>query len=396
MRAAPARRRLSDSATATAQRLDGWSEARLAEPAHSDRVAAILGIALGASFTVCFATGLLSHAIQHPPSWFEWWPRPAGTYRLTQGLHVATGIAAIPLLFAKLWSVFPRLFRLPFASDVLHALERISILPLVGGALFMLVTGLANIDLWYPWPFFFPAAHYAVSFVVIGALIVHIGAKATITRSALRPPVAEPRDAGASRRRFLGVAASTSALLVLTTSGQTLAPLRRLALLAPRHPDIGTQGFPVNRTAIEAGVVDLATDPDYRLSVRVGGVEARSFSLPELAALTQRTAELPIACVEGWSASRRWTGVSLHTLLDAAGISGESDVVVGSLEATGRYRSSIVNSRQLTDPDTLLALLVDGDVLAADHGYPVRLIAPNRPGVLQTKWVGTIDVGGDR
>ena len=101
-----------------------------------------------------------------------------------------TGIAAIPLLFAKLWSVFPRLFRLPFARDVLHAVERLSILPLVGGAVFMLVTGLANIDLWYPWPFFFPAAHYAVSFVVIGALIVHIGAKATISRVALRRPVA--------------------------------------------------------------------------------------------------------------------------------------------------------------------------------------------------------------
>ncbi len=27
-----------------------------------------------------------------------------------------------------------------------------------------------------------------------------------------------------------------------------------------------------------------------------------------------------------------------------------------------------------------------------DHGYPVRLIAPNRPGVLQTKWVSRLDV----
>ncbi len=62
-------------------------------------------------------------------------------------------------------------------------------------------------------------------------------------------------------------------------------------------------------------------------------------------------------------------------------------MVVGSLEATGRYRSSTVNGRQLADHDTLLALRVDGEVLAVDHGYPVRLIAPNRPGVLQTKWV---------
>ena len=32
-------------------------------------------------------------------------------------------------------------------------------------------------------------------------------------------------------------------------------------------------------------------------------------------------------------------------------------------------------------------LRLNGSPLAPDHGYPVRLIAPNRPGVMQTKWV---------
>ncbi|MEJ7741097.1 MAG: molybdopterin-dependent oxidoreductase [Nocardioidaceae bacterium] len=27
-----------------------------------------------------------------------------------------------------------------------------------------------------------------------------------------------------------------------------------------------------------------------------------------------------------------------------------------------------------------------------DHGHPCRIIAPNRPGVLQTKWVGRLEV----
>jgi len=46
-----------------------------------------------------------------------------------------------------------------------------------------------------------------------------------------------------------------------------------------------------------------------------------------------------------------------------------------------------VNHRQAHDPDTLLALHVNGEELALDHGYPLRLIGPNRPGVMQTKWV---------
>ncbi|MBX6752313.1 MAG: hypothetical protein IRY85_22070 [Micromonosporaceae bacterium] len=55
-----------------------------------------LGLALGLCFGVCLLTGLLSHAIQHPPGWFTWPARPVGLYRVTQGVHVAAGLAAIP------------------------------------------------------------------------------------------------------------------------------------------------------------------------------------------------------------------------------------------------------------------------------------------------------------
>ena len=52
---------------------------------RSERVAAILGIALGLSFSVCFVTGLYSHLAQHPPGWFELPARPAGLYRRDPG-----------------------------------------------------------------------------------------------------------------------------------------------------------------------------------------------------------------------------------------------------------------------------------------------------------------------
>jgi DMSO/TMAO reductase YedYZ molybdopterin-dependent catalytic subunit len=44
------------------------------------------------------------------------------------------------------------------------------------------------------------------------------------------------------------------------------------------------------------------------------------------------------------------------------------------------------------DPLTLLALRINGAVLDPDHGYPCRIIAPSRPGVLQTKWVTRLEV----
>ena len=69
---------------------------------HDDRTAAWLGIALGVTFSICFATGLWSHIQQNPPSWFDPIARPAGLYRFTQGLHIATGIATIPILLSEL------------------------------------------------------------------------------------------------------------------------------------------------------------------------------------------------------------------------------------------------------------------------------------------------------
>lgn len=387
--------KLPTPVAAVAERVGRWRDARLRDPRHSERVAAILGAALGICFLVCFVTGILSHLIQHPPDWFSWPTRPAGLYRFTQGLHVATGTASIPLLFAKLWSVFPRLFQWPTAESVLHAVERLSLLPLVGGALFMLVTGLANIDLWYPWVFFFPAGHYSVSFVVIGSLLIHIAAKWSITRRELfRRATRDAEQAGdvRSRRRLLSTVGALAGGVVVLTVGQTVSPLRRLSLLAPRRPDIGVQGFPVNKTAIEAGVTESARAADFRLVVTAGSTELRSFTLADIQAMTSRTATLPISCVEGWSASAEWRGVSARDIFAAAGAADGRDVLVESLQRGGRYRRSTLTGGQVADADTLLAYEVNGEPLHIDHGFPLRLIAPNRPGVLQTKWVSRLAV----
>src|SRR5262249_25562169 len=135
--------RLSRNAGTRSRTVTLTQRLRFESPARSERVASILGLALGVTFTICFATGLYSHLLQDPARWSPPPARPAGLYRVTQGLHVATGIASIPLVFAKLWSVFPKLFRWPPFDGFAHAVERIALVPLVGGALFELLTGVA-------------------------------------------------------------------------------------------------------------------------------------------------------------------------------------------------------------------------------------------------------------
>ncbi len=371
-------------------------DAALARPAHDDRTAALLGLALGLTFSVCFVTGLYSHLLQQPPTWITVPPSPAGLYRITQGLHVATGIASIPLLLAKLWSVYPRLFAWPPFRSLGQLIERLALVVLVAGSLFMLFSGLANVERWYPWRFFFPAGHYWAAWITIGALVVHIGAKLPVVRRVLsRGTVDEepaaPEPGVLTRRGFLGATVAATGLLTLFTVGQTVGPLRRLVLFAPRRPDIGPQGLPVNATAGEAGVLDAATADDYRLRI-TGAGEDLVLTRADLEAMDRTQAVLPIACVEGWSASARWGGVPIGALLEAAGVERGSGVTVDvrSLERNGLYGQSVLAGDQVWADDTLLALTIDDEDLHVDHGFPCRLIAGNRPGVLQTKWVGEL------
>jgi DMSO/TMAO reductase YedYZ molybdopterin-dependent catalytic subunit len=349
-------------------------------------------VLLAVAFGLCMLTGLLSHLVQHPPGWFGWPSRPTWLYRVTQGVHVASGLAAIPVLAAKLWSVYPRLFSWPPARDLAHAIERASVAALVAAALFEVVTGVLNIALWYaPMPFFFPAAHYWTAWLAVGAILTHVGVKLPVIRDALRGPVPEtPAGGGLTRRGLLGSVAAASGVVTAATIGQTVAPLAPISVLAPRRPDTGPQGLPVNRSAAAAGVLQRARDPAYRLGV-VGPAQTLLLTPADLAALPQHTVRLPIACVEGWSADAVWTGVRLRDLAALVGAEPRTAAaLVGSMQRTGRYRASTVDPPHLRDPLTLIALRLNGAALHVDHGYPCRLIAPNRPGVLQTKWVSRI------
>ena len=358
---------------------------------HHERVAAILGIALGVSFGLCFLTGLASHLAQNPTGPFAWPARPRDLYRWTQGVHVVSGMASIPLLLAKLLSVYPRLWRWPPLSGIASALERAALVPLVGGSLLLLLTGTQNIWYWYPTPFSFVATHHWTAWVTVGALIVHVGAKATVAAAALR---AGPGDgpAAAARRGFLRAAVAASALVALDYLGQVVSPLRALALLTPRRSDAAQQGVPVNKDAATAGVTALIADPGFQL--RVTGAVARplTLDLAALRAMAGREADLPIACVEGWSVGARWRGVPLRALLAAAGAGEFRAVIVRSVQTKGPYTGVRLGRAQAMDPDTLLATELNGAPLSPDHGYPLRLIAPGNPGVAQTKWVGEVEV----
>ncbi|WP_211225769.1 molybdopterin-dependent oxidoreductase [Nocardioides alkalitolerans] len=371
---------------------------RLRSPAVAARVGAVLGVC----FAVCFVTGIISHWAQLPRPAVPFPTSPAWGYRVTQGLHVTTGIACVPLLLVKLWTVYPRLFApVPKGARrlLLTTLERASIGVLVASAIFQLATGLANAARWYPWESFsFRTTHFAIAWVAIGALLVHIAVKLPVIRAAFgadvddtaldRPSATVPGPV--SRRWLLRSTWIATGVAVVATVGNTVPWLRGVSVLSVRSGD-GPGGIPINTSARRADVVATAMSASYRL-VLVNGDRAVYLTREDLLAMTQRSEKLPIACVEGWSASGTWSGVRFRDLLDLVDAPRGAHVRITSLQPKGAYRRTDLPSNFADDDRTLLALGLNGETLAPDHGYPARLIAPNRPGVLQTKWVSRIEV----
>jgi DMSO/TMAO reductase YedYZ molybdopterin-dependent catalytic subunit len=231
---------------------------------------------------------------------------------------------------------------------------------------------------------------------VTGALIVHLAAKLPVLRRTLARQRAGADVAGdLERRRFLFTTGVAAGVLLVVTAGSAFTPLRRLAVLSPRRQGVGPQGLPVNKDARSAGVADKLDDPSWQLAV--GGRVARPATLTledlqaRMAGPMGHAARLPIACVEGWSEEAYWRGVRLRDLLDEVGAPADAAVRAQSLQRGG-YSSALLNPAHARDPDTLLALELNGAPLHPDHGFPVRLIAPNNPGVMQTKWLESVTV----
>ena len=350
---------------------------------------------------------------------FDWPTNPSWLYRLNQGVHVGLGLVLIPVVLAKLWSVVPRLFAWPPARSAAQALERFTLLLLVGGILFEIATGLLNIQYDYIFGFSFYTAHYYGGWVFIAGFVSHVILKLPRMVSSLRsrslrtelrtsladtrpePPdpdglvPVDPAPATVSRRGALALVGGGSLMVFALTAGQTIGGITRpLALLLPRGRDFdeGPNGFPVNRTAEAAGVTVGAVGVGWQLTLK-GATADVLLDRSALLALPQHTATLPIACVEGWSTTESWTGVRLRDLAAMVGLENAEGATVTSLEEEGAFKEAVLNSGQATHPDALLALQVNGEELSLDHGFPARIIVPAMPGVLNTKWVSSIDFG---
>ncbi len=405
-------------------------------PLRGPWLASFLSSALLPLIVICALTGFLSHAAYETDLgsnglfdegvdfyFFDWPTSPAWLYVATQGLHIITGLAAIPILLAKLWAVIPSLFERPAVRSIAHILDRIALALLVGGALFVFATGVLNIQIYYPFGFSFVPAHYFGSFIFLAGLALHIVTKVGVMRSAFRErgvmtplkddlehtqpepeleghhttvPV-DPSPPTMTRRLLIGTVGVGSAGLAVMGTGQVVGgPFRDLAFLAPRGESMGDgpNDFMINKTFADVGIPMEKVGSSWRLSLEVGDERRVSLTRDELLDMELIEADLPIACVEGWSTTQRWTGVRLTELAKLAQVDSPGELEVVSLQKGGVLRQATLNRGQIESPDSMLALMVNGADLSLDHGFPARLMVPALPGVHNTKWVAKMVFAG--
>lgn len=187
-----------------------------------------------------------------------------------------------------------------------------------------------------------------------------------------------------ARVLFLTVCLSFSAALIFG-SGQRNQP-------PAVFPDFITSNEDYYVTRI--GEVPEIDEASYLLKVTGLVDNPRDFTLEELRAFTQVEMPLTVECIgnapEGPLLSTAlWKGFILYDFLVALGLD-ESATGVQYRAADGYYASHTID--QIKNNGVFAALYMNGEVIPALHGFPLRILNPGYHGVKQPAWVTEIEV----
>lgn len=168
-------------------------------------------------------------------------------------------------------------------------------------------------------------------------------------------------------------------------------------------PYFRVNGYPPTDPEYEAMVADGFAA--YRLAV--GGLVERpvSLSLAELQGLGVRSRTTEHNCIQGWTAVAEWSGVPLSRVLDLVKPMPQARYLVfyamddkgltDEHEDRYGYFYGSLDIALADDPQTILAVGMNGVPLPVEHGAPVRLRAETQLGFKMVKWLKGIEVVAD-
>ena len=100
--------------------------------------------------------------------------------------------------------------------------------------------------------------------------------------------------------------------------------------------------------------------------------------------------QTPVGYFHGLVSCSEWTGVSLGTILEEAGIHPDGKWLIAEGADAAAMNISIPIEKAMDD--TILAFFQNGERLRPENGYPMRLILPGWEAVLNVKWLRQLEV----
>jgi DMSO/TMAO reductase YedYZ molybdopterin-dependent catalytic subunit len=336
------------------------------------------------------ATGVTSFWIGHPSG--------AAVFRI----HAVAGLSIPPLLLLKFRRVAGRLRdrrAWDRATPLSVALAAVAVAA-AGTGIGWAVGATVPLEIWT-----LLNLHILFGLLLIPLLLVHLRAR----YRPLRRTDLHDRRVAVQYAGLVAAAGLASGLL------QWVATLLSTAAATSRFTGSRELDGPLPVTSWVADDPDPVDPATWTLSVRGLVDRPLELGIDDLDATAERRALLD--CTSGWYAERDWQGVRLGTLLDEAGVAtaAGTEHAQYSGEAGGSRPEADGDRRRIGDGDAawvtvrsvtgyrwslpldeargaLLATHLSGDRLDHGHGYPVRLVAPDRRGFQWVKWVEEIEV----
>jgi DMSO/TMAO reductase YedYZ molybdopterin-dependent catalytic subunit len=137
---------------------------------------------------------------------------------------------------------------------------------------------------------------------------------------------------------------------------------------------------------LSAGPTPHTDLKSWNFSVYDRDTALAEWSWAEFEALPQTSVKVDIHCVTKWSKlDTHWQGVTIDTLLDAAGLS-DPPTSFTMIHSDGDYSTNIP-IEDLIEGKAMIATRYEGNPLAPEHGGPARLLVPHLYFWKSAKWV---------
>ncbi len=123
---------------------------------------------------------------------------------------------------------------------------------------------------------------------------------------------------------------------------------------------------------------------EWRLEVEDFDGIRRSYLYDELTSMPSTEITATVDCTLGWYSTQSWRGIRLSDLIDLSTRNGALGVRLES-ESGYAHIFSITEAEEI-----LLATHVGGEILAHEHGFPLRAVVPSRRGWFWVKWLAKV------